>query len=238
MRLRDRLLRFLRVPPPPDAPAAEEDTRTFRAAPGWLSYRRISWLLKQLSALAGLLVGFYFLRGGEFLPPSIDVGIITMTQGRWRALFLFFETVAWATFAGQAIGSFLLLRMDWEQRFYIVSDRSLRVREGIVRVHEKTTTFANIQQVSIRQGPLQRLFGIADVEVRSAGGGEGGPEKGDDLHTVHFRGVADAAGIRDTILRRVRRAQEQPAPAESALDRISQAAADLRAATRALPRPG
>ena len=39
------------------------------------------------------------------------------------------------------------------------------------KVQEKTMTFSNVQNVSIRQGPMQRLFGIADLEVRTAGGG-------------------------------------------------------------------
>jgi hypothetical protein len=45
--------------------------------------------------------------------------------------FVFFEIFAWTGFVVQAIGSFLLLRLDWEQRWYLISDRSLRVREGI-----------------------------------------------------------------------------------------------------------
>jgi hypothetical protein len=43
-----------------------------------------------------------------------------------------------------------------------------RVRSGILNAHEITTTFANIQEVRLSAGPLQKLLGLADVEVHSA----------------------------------------------------------------------
>ena len=38
-------------------------------------------------------------------------------------------------------------------------------------MHETTISFENVQNVEVRQGPLQRYFGIADVVVQTAGGG-------------------------------------------------------------------
>ena len=63
-------------------------------------------------------------------------------------------------------------------------------------------TFANIQNLSVQQGPLQRLFGIADLRVRTAGGGEregGANERGEttNMHLGYFRGVSNAGEIRD-----------------------------------------
>lgn len=244
--MRERLLRFLRVPPQPTLPSsADEPVRVFRAAPSWLSYKRVGWAVKQGGALLGLLIGLYWLREmPDVIPPDFEIGfgLITIGARTLRALVLLLEAGAWAGFMVQAAGSLLLLRLDWDQRWYLVSDRSLRVREGLIRLHEKTTTFENIQNVTIRQGPLQRLFGIADVEVRSAGGGGGGKHDEtslrEDLHTVWFRGVADAPGIRDTILRRVQRARashaEPAAGREDAVSRLARAAAALRDEARAL----
>ena len=70
-----------------------------------------------------------------------------------------------------------LLRLDFELRWYIVSDRACASARGSSRCREKTMTFANIQHIGIRQGPLQRLLGIADVEVRTAGGRRGEGER-------------------------------------------------------------
>lgn len=103
--------------------------------------------------------------------------------------------------------TYALRRLDYELRWYAVTDRSLRIRAGIVAVQESTFSFANLQQVVVTQGPLQRLLGLADVRVQSAGGagdahhGKGG---GDTLHTAVFHAVDNAPEIRDLILDRLR----------------------------------
>jgi hypothetical protein len=106
--------------------------------------------------------------------------------------------------------TFAALRLEYEQRWYIVTDRSLRIRFGIVTVRESTMSFANLQQVEVTQGPLQRLLGLADVRVQSAGGGGGrsesqpGKAATESLHAGVFRGVEHASEIRDLILERLR----------------------------------
>lgn len=102
--------------------------------------------------------------------------------------------------------TYAIARLDYELRWYIVTDRSLRIRSGLASVQESTMSFANIQQVVLSQGPLQRLLGLADVRVQSAGGGGDKPEygQGDSLHTGVFHGVENAVEIRDLIQERLR----------------------------------
>lgn len=121
------------------------------------------------------------------------------------------ELLGIAAFLFQLPVTYAAVRLDWEMRWYIVTDRSLRIRAGIWSLQESTMSFANLQQVEVRQGPLQRLLGIADVIVQSAGGGGGGGggghEKGegnDSLHTGTFHGVDNAQEIRDLVLERLR----------------------------------
>lgn len=128
-------------------------------------------------------------------------------------LILVFEIGGIAIFVFQMFVTYAIVRLEFEQHWYIVTDRSLRIRTGIVRLQESTMSFANIQQVEIRQGPLQRLLGLADVCVRSAGGGDPtagakghGPEE--SLHMGVFGGVANAVEIRDLILARLRKFRE------------------------------
>ena len=92
----------------------------------------------------------------------------------------------------------------------MVTDRSLRLRSGVWRVSEATMSFANIQQVLVSQGPLQRLLGLADLKVKSAGGGSGGHHnhEGNDMHTGLFENVSNAQEIRDLIGERLRRFRE------------------------------
>ena len=67
-------------------------------------------------------------------------------------------------------------------------------------------SFANLQQVEVKQGPLQRLLGLADVHVQSAGGGgDHQPgQVGDSLLAGIFHSVNNANEIRDLILERLR----------------------------------
>jgi membrane protein YdbS with pleckstrin-like domain len=105
--------------------------------------------------------------------------------------------------------TYAVRRLDFEMRWYVVTDRSLRIRTGVWSVQESTMSFANLQQVEVSQGPLQRLLGLADVKVQSAGGSDnphGKPQ--DDLHTGHFHGVDNAHEIRDLIQARLKRFRE------------------------------
>lgn len=248
------LVRFLKVPPRPPAPAgAPGSERVFQAAPGFLRYQLVRWAVGQAGAawvlFAGVL-GVSFLPAFPLFQPDAPVNLPFFP-------FTFLDDYAWLELL--AIGGYLLqlpatllgVVLDFRMRWYIVTDRSLRIREGIVRVREKTMSFANIQNLSEEQGPLQRLFGISDLQVRTAGGGESkgneGKEKGDSMHEGYFRGVADAGEIRDLILGRLRRfrdaglgdaahREEAPAAAAAAAPPAPSAtpADQLLAAARAL----
>lgn len=192
------VLRFLRVPAEPHAPEGGRVIRVFRAAPNYFRYKLALWGLGQLAALAGLVGGLLFVMmvRGQVTDPTVDL------------LLAAAEVFAWTAFLVQLPISFAVLRLDYEMRWYILSDRSLRIREGILSVREKTLTFANVQQISIRQNPLQRLLGLADVRVATAGGGSGGGSHGqgvgESMHEAFFRGVDNADEIRGVIAERVR----------------------------------
>ncbi|MGH7482015.1 MAG: PH domain-containing protein, partial [Longimicrobiales bacterium] len=196
--LRTAVLRLLRVPPEPEPPAGDPGSlRVFRAAPNYLRYRLALWGIAQASALAGLVVGLLV------VAPNVPA----LQSGTGRVLFLIGEAIAWASYVVQLAFSYVALRLDYDMRWYILSDRALRIREGVLRVREKTMTFVNIQQISIRQNPLQRVLGIADVHVRTAGGGAKGEDgkSGEAMHEGFFHGVENAPAIRDLIRDRVRR---------------------------------
>ncbi|HAV62851.1 MAG TPA: hypothetical protein DCY13_10850 [Verrucomicrobiales bacterium] len=107
--------------------------------------------------------------------------------------------------------TFYLVKFDYELRWYIITDRSLRIRSGVWDIREMTMTFANIQNTSVQQGPLQRLLGISDVMVRTAGGGSATEAQGQHrgagemMHIGYFHGVENAGEIRDLLKERLRR---------------------------------
>jgi len=106
--------------------------------------------------------------------------------------------------------TYAVRRLDYEMRWYMVTDRSLRLRHGVWKVSESTMSFANLQQVIVTHGPVQRLLGLGDVKVQSAGGG--GQEKphqpGEDMHVGLFHSVTNAPEIRDLVLDRLRQFRE------------------------------
>jgi hypothetical protein len=130
----------------------------------------------------------------------------------WFFLVHLLELFGLLTYLGQLVLTYVALRLDYELRWYVVTDRSLRIRTGLWSVQEMTMSFANLQQVVTSQGPLQRLLGIADVRVQSAGGGgevaHGHHAHGPSMHIGHFHGVANAAEVRDLILARLRQFRE------------------------------
>ncbi|HEV7667033.1 MAG TPA: PH domain-containing protein [Thermoanaerobaculia bacterium] len=191
--------RLLRIPPPPGPPAGAHDSiRIFRGAPGLYRYQLAIWLFKQLGAGAGLFGGFAVI---SIIPNFPYKGLLDVIEAIGLVIFL-----AALPF------TFLMVHLDYQLRWYIVTDRSLRIREGLLKVAERTMSFANIQNIAVQQGPLQRLFGIADLEVHSAGGGgsrrPGHDKKQEDLHVGKFRGVDNAEEIRDSILARVRQLKD------------------------------
>ncbi len=221
---------LLKVPPEPDPPiGAPESVRVFRASPGFFRYRLLSWGLGQLSTVAGLVAGLLFLR---YLPESVQ-------DDGWYKFLGLLELIGIGTFLIQLVVTFLLVSLDYHYRWYVITDRSLRIREGIWKVQERTMTFSNLQNLSIRQGPLQRFFKISDLEARTAGGGSKAGEEWQDgkenLHVGYLRGIDNAEEIRDVVLARMRRIRAAGLgdPDEAGAETVEQAADE----TTAVPSP-
>jgi len=191
---RGQILSLLRVPPEPRAPEGKpESTLVFRAGRNFYYWQLLSWAFSHLSVVAGLLAAYFFL------------GRIIAKLPVWYHL---------AIAAGELLGllgiaialpvTFLALKWQYELRWYIVTDRSLRIRRGVWNVEELTMTFANIQEIRIKSGPIENLLGLANVEVLSAGGGSTTPSGEQRAHTASFQGVDNAIEIRDLIVARLR----------------------------------
>lgn len=149
-------------------------------------------------------------RGGGFSGFIAGLVEIALVLPPWAFPILWtLKIVGLTAYLLQLPLTYAIRRLDFEMRWYVVTDRSLRIRTGVWSVQESTMSFANLQQVEVSQGPLQRLLGLADVKVQSAGGSDnphGKPQ--DDLHTGHFHGVDNAHEIRDLIQDRLRRFRE------------------------------
>jgi uncharacterized membrane protein YdbT with pleckstrin-like domain len=213
-RFKEIVLRWMRVPPEPHPPAGSATSvKVFRASPRLYQLNLVRWAVSQAATLVGFFFALGFLHIGMF---GAEAFLERVPHSELiPPLILIAEVLGIAFFVVQLPVTFFMVRLDYEMRWYIVTDRSLRIREGIWKVNEMTLTFANVQEVSIHQGPLQRLLGISDLRVRTAGGGAGsGPpakqhqQEKHDGHLGHFHGVDNAEEIRDLIRERLSRLRD------------------------------
>jgi membrane protein YdbS with pleckstrin-like domain len=223
-RFQELVLRLLKVPPQPQAPAGSPGSiQIFRASRSYFQLKLVEWGFKQVATAIGIIIFVIVVSaaGGQLsadmLPIDklpVDMAGLRMAvekaQKHWPLTMLLLQVVELISIAGFIIQipfTLALVRLDYLMRFYIVTDRSLRIRDGIRHVREMTMTYANIQEITIRQGPLQRLLGFADLRVRSAGGGAlpevgSGEEETEgkrSMHLAYFRGVDNAEEIRGVI---------------------------------------
>ena len=217
--MRSRLFALLRVRERPDPPpGAGSAPRIFRASRRFLYYSVLMWFPKQMGALVALVASLAFF--GSFDQPGGgaegwerfvgQLGELKIQFGGMvldpTMLFRLFEILAVFSFLSQMTLSALLVKLSWDLRWYVVGEESMRIREGVWSLREQTMTIASVQNMSVRQGPVQRLFGIADLEIHTAGGGsrselESGrsPDKKRNFHVGRFRGLENAEELRDSI---------------------------------------
>ena len=188
------LTHWFRVPDrPPTLPAvAGEAIQSFRPAQGFLRYLKFQFWVALIVVDALLVIGW---RAVGVAAPLAGVLVTPL------ALFLI---------VAPDVVAYLAIHLRFDTTWYVVSDRSLRIRRGIWIIHETTITFENVQNVTISQGPLQRWFGIADVVVETAGGSGGRGQQHAAFAAGHqglIEGLANAPQIRDLILSRLRRSR-------------------------------
>ena len=186
------LARFFKVPerPPTLLSIGGDEIQSFRPSPRFLDYLKLQFWI-------GLLL--------------IDIALIVI----W--LVILFNNPLVALLLGPLflviivlpdIVAYVALHLRYDTTWYVMSGRSLRIRRGIWLIRETTVTFENVQNVELKQGPLQRHFGISNLIVQTAGGGGGqGPQGQTNPHVALVEGIEDAKGIRDTIMAKVRRSR-------------------------------
>lgn len=178
------LSRLFRVPlTPPELPRRDGEFYTaFKPSHGFLNYLRVQFIVGLVAA------GLFMLFG---------VGFFSITTYLATIIGLPFA-IAIEVISG--IIGFTAIHLRYDTTWYVLGERSLRLRRGVWVIHETTITFENIQNVRITQGPLQRLFGISNLIVETAGGGKITADGKSEGHTGLIEGVAHADKIRDMIL--------------------------------------
>lgn len=147
---------LLNVPEdPPNTPPGSGEVRSLKPAPGYLRYLKMwFWILAVVFDVC--------LIGGWIIVCVVDLPI-----------GLIIAPVVWAIAIVPDIIAYIALHLRWDTTWYVITDRAVRIRKGIWIIRESTITFENIQNVEIRQGPVERRFGIANLMIQTAGSGGG-----------------------------------------------------------------
>jgi len=235
--LKGTLLELLQAPAqPPEPPLGSPGSvQIFRASPRYLTLQLIRHFGSLGSALAFELLGW---------------ALMPMPGG--TAVFAIVAAIIVGITLLLTLARYFLIRIDYDMRFYVLTDRSLRIRRGAWTVEESTYTFANVQNLTLHQGPLERWLGITHLQIDTAGGSAPrGPEAAEALnHQGRLDGIdpETATELRDRILQLVRGyrdaglGDEQPRhTARSALDAergaVLRAIIDELRQIRSLPQP-
>lgn len=165
---------------PPHLPEGSSLVRSLKPSEQWLAYR-------YLQTLFGFL--------NQFIGVGIAVIALVAKLKGWGML------VALGLFAveGFIIGLALVTtRVDFELRHYLVGDRSLRVAQGAWKREEVTLSYANVQNIEVNQGPLERLFGFKSLTISTAGADT--TPGAENSHLVTLVGLREADEVRALIL--------------------------------------
>lgn len=124
------------------------------------------------------------------LPFCIGFGVLgTATLDGWPArLGVVVAVLIVMGGLGAAIGVARARRTHW-----LLDDRGLQVRRGLVWKHELLVPRSRVQHLDIERGPIERRFGLATLVVHTAG---------TRLHALRQPGLrdADALALRDALL--------------------------------------
>lgn len=113
---------------------------------------------------------------------AVAVALGALTRLLFGGAFETFLVVLLAILITVAIG--LMKRLATT---YTITDRRLNIRRGIVSREIQETRLERVQNVNYRQGLMQRVLRVGDVDFDTASTGED--------YSFVFAGVADPAGV-------------------------------------------
>ncbi len=73
-----------------------------------------------------------------------------------------------------AVAAALVGYVRWRAESYEIADGAIRHRRGVISPDETVVPLARVHSIDSGQGPVQRLFGVHELHVQTAGGGERG----------------------------------------------------------------
>ena len=138
--------------------------------------------VRHLHPAAMLIVAIKTVR--RWIGAAAIPGVAALAGGGWQMTTLILVG-GLVIITGSAVWGFL----SWRATTYEVSGGAFHLRQGVIQKNERTIPLEHVQSVDTVQGIIQRLFGVVEVRVETAGGGASEP---DASLSALDRGAAEA----------------------------------------------
>lgn len=148
-----------------------------------------------LSAISGLR---------QTIPAVIAMVFVLRDQGHWL--------LAAVPLALVLLGASVLVAwLQWHRLTYRVGAEDIRVESGVLSRAARSVPYERIQDVSLEQGPLARLFGLVEVRFETGAGGK------DELKLAYLK-EAEGERLREVVRERRDDAAAEAGDAEAGAD--------------------
>ncbi len=130
-------------------------------------------------------------RFGLFWLPVTAVGTVALASV-WAWTYAMALGGLWIAF--QLLLALWLPALAWSRWAWLIRERDLMIASGVIFRSVMSIPLSRVQHVDVQQGPLERVFGLARVNIYTASGsGADGVIPGIEL--------ADAEALRDRLVR-------------------------------------
>ena len=92
-------------------------------------------------------------------------------------------------------------RAAWRRRTWLLGPTALELQRGVVVERATSIPYERIQQIDVERGPIERMFGLSQLVVRTAAATTDANLYGlapDDAERIRTR-LLDLAGIDDVV---------------------------------------
>ena len=178
--------------PAAHAPAAPEAPARTPGAPGgdaldWQRVHPVTPLVRGWTVIAVLLVVV-----GQQTVNGLPEGQNLLEGDRWWQILLGILVIGIIGLGYSALA--------WRMTSYAVDDETVHLRSGVLFRQQRRARLDRLQAVDVVQPLLARFFGLAELRLEVAGGGDSGVKLGflkeDDANRLRGELLARAAGLR------------------------------------------
>ncbi|MGL4655668.1 MAG: PH domain-containing protein [Sarcina sp.] len=122
-----------------------------------------SWVVEGLIIIGIVSIIFILIKFGGRI---FGVGFEQWVNGKEKWINLLFITVYAVCFVDTVISP----AFSYKQWSYMINDEEIWYREGIFWSKEVVIPIVRIQNINLKEGPISKSFGIADITIGTAGG--------------------------------------------------------------------